>query len=62
MMIGEPTNFQHTGHIGSGEMEDSKLSLMHDQMQSKGGYDNAISPSVLKVILTIPSQHMQLLV
>ncbi|KAL1461847.1 hypothetical protein WDU94_013714 [Cyamophila willieti] len=40
-MIGEPTNFQHTGHIGSGDVElgNSRLRAIQNQMQSKGGYE-----------------------
>ncbi|CAH2230700.1 CDC42 small effector protein homolog [Pararge aegeria] len=40
-MIGAPTNFQHTGHIGSTDV-DMPSSLLHsiqNQMQSKGGYE-----------------------
>ncbi|RZF42531.1 CDC42 small effector protein homolog [Nilaparvata lugens] len=44
-MIGEPTNFQHTGHIGSGDVElgNSRLRAIQNQMQSKGGYETAFS-------------------
>ncbi|XP_063231671.1 CDC42 small effector protein homolog [Bacillus rossius redtenbacheri] len=42
-MIGEPTNFQHTGHIGSGDVDmgTSHLRALQNQMQSKGGYETA---------------------
>lgn len=44
-MIGSPTNFQHTGHIGSGDVNlgNSKLRAIQNQMQSKGGYETAFS-------------------
>ncbi|XP_075221511.1 CDC42 small effector protein Spec2 isoform X2 [Lycorma delicatula] len=44
-MIGAPTNFQHTGHIGSGDVElgNSRLRAIQNQMQSKGGYETAFS-------------------
>ncbi|KAJ9593442.1 hypothetical protein L9F63_015009, partial [Diploptera punctata] len=44
-MIGSPTNFQHTGHIGSGDVDmgNSHLRAIQNQMQSKGGYETAFS-------------------
>ncbi|XP_046658980.1 CDC42 small effector protein homolog [Homalodisca vitripennis] len=44
-MIGEPTNFQHTGHIGSGDVEvgNSRLRAIQNQMQSKGGYETSFT-------------------
>ncbi|XP_055641886.1 CDC42 small effector protein homolog [Toxorhynchites rutilus septentrionalis] len=40
-MIGNPTNFVHTGHIGSNDVEltTNHLSAIQNQMQSKGGYE-----------------------
>lgn len=40
-MIGNPTNFVHTVHVGSTEAELSSrhLNAIQSQMQSKGGYD-----------------------
>ncbi|XP_020898890.1 CDC42 small effector protein 2 [Exaiptasia diaphana] len=39
-MIGLPTNFRHTGHIGSGDMASgTDLNQVQSQMQSKGGYN-----------------------
>lgn len=40
-MIGNPTNFVHTGHIGSADVELSSnhLNAIQNQMQSKGGYE-----------------------
>ncbi|XP_065841789.1 CDC42 small effector protein 2-like [Oscarella lobularis] len=38
-MIGLPQNFQHTGHIGSGDMStQANLNSIQTQMESKGGY------------------------
>ncbi|OQV26197.1 hypothetical protein BV898_00316 [Hypsibius exemplaris] len=43
-MIGFPTDFRHVGHIGSTEVgsPNSSLSAVQTQMQSKGGYDQAL--------------------
>ncbi|EDO49983.1 predicted protein [Nematostella vectensis] len=44
-MIGEPQNFRHTGHIGSGDMASgTDLGLVQVQMQSKGGYNGTLNP------------------
>ncbi|CAH3146716.1 unnamed protein product [Porites evermanni] len=44
-MIGQPTNFKHTGHIGSGDMASgSDLGSIQVQMQSKGGYQGISVP------------------
>ncbi|XP_013166349.1 PREDICTED: CDC42 small effector protein homolog [Papilio xuthus] len=47
-MIGAPTNFQHTGHIGSTDvdMPSSLLHTIQNQMQSKGGYEMAYGVKV----------------
>ncbi|GLD58287.1 CDC42 small effector protein 2 [Lates japonicus] len=39
-MIGEPTNFVHTTHVGSGDMGLglASVDLVQAQMKSKGGY------------------------
>ncbi|XP_035538235.1 CDC42 small effector protein 2-like [Morone saxatilis] len=39
-MIGEPTNFVHTTHVGSGDMGIglASVDLVQAQMKSKGGY------------------------
>ncbi|XP_021097501.1 CDC42 small effector protein 2 isoform X2 [Heterocephalus glaber] len=39
-MIGEPTNFVHTAHVGSGDLFSgmNSVSSIQNQMQSKGGY------------------------
>lgn len=50
-MIGSPTNFVHTAHIGSGdvEMSSNHLNALQVQMQSKGGYEmNSIQLQVIK--------------
>ena len=43
-MIGEPTNFVHTGHMGSGEVQlgNNHLTQLQAQMKSKGGYEQTI--------------------
>ncbi|XP_063980040.1 CDC42 small effector protein homolog isoform X1 [Diachasmimorpha longicaudata] len=40
-MIGAPTNFRHTSHIGSGDLDMSRahLNAIQTQMQGKGGYE-----------------------
>ncbi|KAI4468692.1 cdc42 small effector protein [Holotrichia oblita] len=47
-MIGEPTNFQHTAHIGSRdvEMPNDQLTALHMQMKSKGGYETTYKVSI----------------
>lgn len=49
-MIGSPTNFQHTGHIGSGDVDmgNSHLRAIQNQMQSKGGYETAFTTVKVK--------------
>uniref|UniRef100_T1J842 RING-type E3 ubiquitin transferase n=1 Tax=Strigamia maritima TaxID=126957 RepID=T1J842_STRMM len=47
-MIGEPTNFRHTGHIGSGDIQlgQSHLTAIQNQMASKGGYQYQIPVNI----------------
>ncbi|MBN3296372.1 C42S2 protein, partial [Amia calva] len=47
-MIGEPMNFVHTTHVGSGDMNIGlgAVDSIQDQMKSKGGYGNGMSDSV----------------
>ncbi|NWU98434.1 C42S2 protein, partial [Upupa epops] len=47
-MIGEPTNFVHTAHIGSGELFSgmNSASSIQNQMQSKGGYGDGMAANV----------------
>ncbi|KAF3821514.1 hypothetical protein GH733_009556, partial [Mirounga leonina] len=44
-MIGEPTNFVHTAHVGSGDLFSgmNSVSSIQNQMQSKGGYGGGVS-------------------
>ncbi|CAN7984524.1 unnamed protein product [Ixodes hexagonus] len=44
-MIGNPTNFQHTAHVGSGDMS-VHLNALQNQMASKGGYEYALPVNV----------------
>ncbi|MBN3290127.1 C42S2 protein, partial [Polypterus senegalus] len=39
-MIGEPMNFVHTTHVGSGDMSNGlgTVATLQEQMKSKGGY------------------------
>lgn len=48
-MIGAPTNFQHTGHIGSGDLDmaSAPLNAIQTQMQGKGGYEASFGVKVL---------------
>ncbi|KAB5543653.1 hypothetical protein PHYPO_G00081810 [Pangasianodon hypophthalmus] len=45
-MIGEPTNFVHTAHVGSGDLFSGMDSVnsIQNQMQSKGGYGRETIP------------------
>ncbi|KAG5270629.1 hypothetical protein AALO_G00194810 [Alosa alosa] len=46
-MIGEPTNFVHTTHVGSGDMNIApSVDSVQAQMRSKGGYGNGVSDGV----------------
>lgn len=50
-MIGNPTNFQHTAHIGSNDVDGgSNLKSMESQMQTKGGYGGEACLSHLKLV------------
>jgi len=42
-MIGNPTDFKHTGHIGAGDMCNTTydLGVVQSQMQSKGGFEHS---------------------
>ncbi|KAI1905158.1 hypothetical protein AGOR_G00013260 [Albula goreensis] len=57
-MIGEPTNFVHTAHVGSGDLFSGMNSVnsIQNQMQSKGGYGGSISDS-LKSVFPHPEPH-----
>lgn len=45
-MIGEPTNFVHMTHVGSGDMGLSAVDSVQAQMKSKGGYENGTAEGV----------------
>lgn len=47
-MIGEPTNFVHTAHVGSGDLFSgmNSVSSIQNQMQSKGGYGGGMAANV----------------
>ncbi|OBS78990.1 hypothetical protein A6R68_18635, partial [Neotoma lepida] len=51
-MIGEPTNFVHTAHVGSGDLFSGVSSVsvlvssIQNQMQSKGGYGGGMPASM----------------
>ena len=63
-MIGNPTNFRHTAHVGSSDFDNSNnsstttgssdnMGLLQNQMKSKGGYDvmcNTTAPYVPHII------------
>ncbi|KAG7322233.1 hypothetical protein KOW79_013579 [Hemibagrus wyckioides] len=53
-MIGEPTNFVHTAHVGSGDLFSGMDSVNSIQNQMQGGF-RCISVSILT--LSIVSQH-----
>lgn len=40
--IGQPTNFQHTSHLGSNEVT-TKIDTLEDAMKNKGGYMPGVS-------------------
>lgn len=46
-MIGAPTNFRHTAHVGSRdiEMPNDQLTALQMQMRSKGGYEESFKVS-----------------
>lgn len=40
--IGQPTNFQHTSHLGSNEVS-TKIDTLEVAMKNKGGYTPGVS-------------------
>lgn len=55
-MIGQPTEFRHTAHIGSGEARNSiNLTAVQNQMSGKGGYDQVCPVNVKLKVVDIPS-------
>ena len=61
-MIGHPTDFRHTAHIGSGDLGGGggggststadRLALMQTQMRSKGGYEEK------SLAVRVPPPHL----
>lgn len=45
-MIGNPTNFRHTAHVGGTDDMSNHIRSLQNQMASKGGYDLAIPVKV----------------
>lgn len=57
-MIGQPTDFRHTGHIGTSDIlsnasspevnnkQSDNIGLLQNQMMSKGGYSDTMCNSV----------------
>ncbi|XP_045583561.1 CDC42 small effector protein homolog [Procambarus clarkii] len=54
-MIGEPTNFVHTGHIGSSDvqMANNQLAQLQSQMKSKGGYEEALPHNHMMAVVAV---------
>jgi len=63
-MIGNPTNFVHTGHIGSADVELSanRLNAISTQMQSKGGYEtnsiHSLHVSQVMAVIGANTEHI----
>ncbi|CAL1542575.1 unnamed protein product [Lymnaea stagnalis] len=55
-MIGLPTDFRHTAHVGSGDVRGSNnLNSVQTQMSSKGDYNHHISPGHLQLsVIDLP--------
>lgn len=57
-MIGNPTDFKHTGHVGSNDVgEGSDLKSMESQMQTKGGYNQSGTSACLSHLKLIDVQR-----
>ncbi|KAG7164866.1 CDC42 small effector protein 2-A-like [Homarus americanus] len=54
-MIGEPTNFVHTGHIGSSDVQmgNNQLVQLQSQMKSKGGYEEALPHNHMMTVVPV---------
>jgi hypothetical protein len=53
-MIGLPTNFVHTGHIGSGDLGTTNhLNSIEGQMSTKGGYDHVTPVNIQLDVIDI---------
>ncbi|BFZ14144.1 hypothetical protein BsWGS_17183 [Bradybaena similaris] len=58
-MIGLPTNFRHTAHVGTGDVRTSpNLHSVQSQMSSKGDYSHYISPGHLQLsVVDLPARR-----
>lgn len=58
-MIGQPTDFRHTAHIGSGDMSNgsSTLNSVQGQMQTKGGYEYVTPVSIHLNTIDLPVRN-----
>ncbi|KAL5020203.1 hypothetical protein ScPMuIL_003095 [Solemya velum] len=57
-MIGQPQDFRHTGHIGSGDVMSNTgyVSSLQSQMTSKGGYTH-VSPVTIDLdLIDLPAR------
>jgi len=54
-MIGCPTNFQHTGHIGSADVGGASSQVECTRMQTKGGYSESTSVVSHLKLVDLPS-------
>ncbi|KAL8577955.1 hypothetical protein ACOMHN_011506 [Nucella lapillus] len=62
-MIGLPTDFRHTAHIGSGDVNNSHnlntnhLHSVENQMSSKGDYEHHLAPGHLQIsVVNLPQK------
>ncbi|XP_041355970.1 CDC42 small effector protein 2-like [Gigantopelta aegis] len=57
-MIGLPTDFRHTTHIGSNEVGNSmQINSLQNQMSSKGDHFDPVSPCHLKLSVVDLPHH-----
>ncbi|GFO07662.1 Cdc42 small effector protein 2-like [Plakobranchus ocellatus] len=58
-MIGLPTDFRHTAHVGSGDVSAGPdLHSVQGQMSSKGDYSHQIAPGHLQLsVVDLPSRR-----
>ncbi|KAL3884428.1 hypothetical protein ACJMK2_024567 [Sinanodonta woodiana] len=57
-MIGMPTNFRHTAHIGSGDVSNStRVTNLENQMSSKGGYDHVSPVNIELKVIDLPGRN-----
>lgn len=58
--IGLPTNFRHTAHVGSGDMNaraNVGLDKLQNQMASKGGYEYALPVDVQIPVVDVKKSY-----